>query len=119
MIDGVIIHTSRTNVNRVYAEILFCHLRQLCDACGKLLISRNNVGHLMVVELLIRNKIEVAGAGQAEDNGLLLPCFLALKRFIDGSADGVAGFRRRENALGAGKILRRLESDRRGTVGTE
>ena len=37
------------------------------------------------------------------------PCFLALERFVDGSADGVAGFRRGEDALGAGKILRRLE----------
>ena len=53
----------------------------------------------MVVELLIRNKIEVAGAGQAEDNGLLLPCFLALKRFVDGGADGVAALGGGQDAL--------------------
>ena len=99
MIDGVIIHTSRTNVNRVYAEILFCHLRQLCDACGKLLISRNNVGHLMVVELLIRNKIEVAGAGQAEKDGLFLAGLLALEGLVDGGADGVAALGGGQDAL--------------------
>ena len=99
MIDGVIIHTSRTNVNRVYAEILFCHLRQLCDACGKLLVGRDNIGHFMIVELLIRNEIEVASAGQSEDNGLLLPCFLALKRFVDGGADGMAALGGGQDAL--------------------
>ena len=99
MIDGVIIHTSHTNVNRVYAEISFRHLRQLCDACGKLLVGRDNIGHFMIVELLIRNEIEVAGAGQSEDNGLLLPCFLALKRFVDGGADGVAALGGRQDAF--------------------
>ena len=99
MIDGVIIHTSHTNVNRVYAEISFRYLRQLCDACGKLLVGRDNIGHFMIVELLIRNEIEVASAGQSEDNGLLLPCFLALKRFVDGGADGVAALGGGQDAL--------------------
>ena len=73
------------------------HLRQLCDACGQLFVGRDGIGHLVVVELLVGDEIEVAGAGEAEDDGLFLARFLALERLVDGGADGVAG-------LGAGRM---------------
>ena len=106
------------------------HLRQLCNARGQLLVGRDDVGHLVVVELLIGDKIEIARAGQTEDDGLFLARFLALERFVDRGADGVAGLRGGEDALGAGKILRCLEtrssarrcappSVRHGRAGTE
>ena len=52
------------------------HLRQLCDACGQLFVGRDGIGHLVVVELLVGDEIEIAGAGEAEDDGLFLARFL-------------------------------------------
>lgn len=49
--------------------------RELRDAVKALLqvcIGGDVVGHLAVVELLIGHHVKVAGAGQAEDDGLFL-----------------------------------------------
>ena len=53
----------------------------------------------MIVELLIRNEIEVAGAGQAKDDGLFLAGPLALEGLVDGGADGVAALWGGQDAL--------------------
>ena len=60
------------------------HLRQLCDACGQLFVGRDGIGHLVVVELLVGGHVEVARAGQAEDDGLFLAGLLALEGLVDG-----------------------------------
>ena len=61
------------------------------------------------MELLIGSHVEVAGAGQAENDGLGLAGLAALNGLVDGDADGVAGLRRGQDALDARKLLGRLE----------
>ena len=63
------------------------------------------VGHLAVVELLVGHHVEVAGAGEAEDDSFCLARLLALESFVDGDADGVATLRGGQDALDAGKLL--------------
>ena len=63
----------------------------------------------MVVELLVGDEIEIAGAGEAEDNGLLLPGLFALEGLVDGHPDGVAGLGGGEDALDPGELLGGLE----------
>ena len=75
------------------------HLRQLCDACGQLFVGRDGIGHLVVVELLVGDEIEIAGAGEAEDDGLFLAGLLALEGLVDGGADGVAALGGGQDAL--------------------
>ena len=75
------------------------HLRQLCEACGQLFVGRDGIGHLVVVELLVGDEIEIAGAGEAEDDSLFLARFLALERLVDGGADGVAALGGGQDAL--------------------
>ena len=75
------------------------HLRQLCDACGQLFVGRDGIGHLVVVELLVGDEIEIAGAGEAEDDSFRLARLLALESFVDGDADGVAALRGGQDAL--------------------
>ena len=75
------------------------HLRQLCDACGQLFVGRDGIGHLVVVELLVGDEIEIAGAGEAEDDGLFLAGLAALDGLVDGGADGVAALWGGQDAL--------------------
>ena len=75
------------------------HLRQLCDACGQLFVGRDGIGHLVVVELLVGDEIEIAGAGEAEDDGLFLAGLPALEGLVDGGADGVAALGGGQDAL--------------------
>ena len=51
------------------------------------------------MEFLIGHHVKVAGARQAEDDGLFLAGLLALERFVDGHPDGVAALRGGENTL--------------------
>ena len=74
-------------------------LREGREARGQLLVGRDDVGHLVVVELLVGDEIEIAGAGEAEDDGLFLARFLALERLVDGGADGVAALGGGQDAL--------------------
>ena len=46
------------------------HLGQLGEAGLQFCVSGDRVGRLDVVELLIGDHVEVAGAGQTEDDGL-------------------------------------------------
>ena len=62
-------------------------------------IGGDVVAHLAVVELFIGHHIEIAGAGETEDDGLFLAGLLALKGFVDGGADGVAAFGGGQDAL--------------------
>src|SRR6266852_2885669 len=71
-------------------------------------------GVLVVLELagevaLVGGEVEQAVTAQVEDDGLPLALLLALKRLVDGAADGVGRFRRRQYALGARELDRRLE----------
>ena len=84
-------------------------LRQAGPEGSQFIVRGNIVVHDAVVELFISDKIKVSGTGEAEEDRLLLAGFLAFQRFIDSGADCVAAFRRRQNALGAGKEFRRLE----------
>ena len=47
-------------------------------------VGGDAVGHLAVVELLVGHHVEVAGAGETEDNGLCLAGLLALEGLVDG-----------------------------------
>ena len=60
-------------------------------------IGGNVVAHLAIVELLIGH--QVAGTGQAKDDGLFLAGLLALEGLVDGGADGVAALGGRQDAL--------------------
>ncbi len=89
--------------------IAFSDLRQAGTEGGQLIVGGNVVVHLAVVELLIGHQVEVAGAGEAEEDGLLLAGFLALEGFVDGRADGVAAFRGGQDAFGAGEGFSRFK----------
>ena len=62
-------------------------------------VGGDAVGHLAVVELLVGHYVEVAGAGEAEDDRFCLARLLALESFVDGDADGVAALRGGQDAL--------------------
>ena len=85
------------------------HLRQRSKALGELCVGGDEIAHFAVVELLIGDHVEVAGAGQTEDDGLGLAGLAALNGLVDGDADGVAGLRRGQDALDARELLGRLE----------
>ena len=70
------------------------HFRECGDALRKLGVGGDVVGHQAVVELLVGGHVEIAGAGQAEDDVLGLAGLLALDSLVDGDADGVAGLGR-------------------------
>ena len=57
------------------------------------------VCHGAVVVLCVGHHVEVAGAGEAEDDGLFLAGLLALEGLVDGSADGVAALGGGQDAL--------------------
>ena len=80
---------------------LFGDLGGLGQTGGDLLIGGDVVAHEAVVELLVGVHIEVARAGEAEDDGLFLAGFLALQGLVDGHTDGVA-------ALGGGKKMKKV-----------
>ena len=75
------------------------HLGQLGEAGLQFCVSGDIVGHLAVVELLIGHHVEVAGAGQAKDDGLFLAGLPALEGLVDGGADGVAALGGGQDAL--------------------
>ena len=89
--------------------------RQLGQAFGDFRISGDIIGHRSVVEFFVSDHIEIARAGQAEEDGLLLAGFLAAERFVNGYADGVAAFGRGEYTLRIPSSVRRrlLPSARR------
>src|SRR5206468_4859099 len=60
-------------------------------------------------ERLVGAEVEVAVAGQVEQNRLALAALLAAQRFVDRDLDGVRRFRRGDDALGARELQRRLE----------
>ena len=55
-------------------------------------------------EAVVGGHVEVAVAGQAEEDGLGLAGRLAAERLVNRGADGVAGLRRRDDAFGAGEL---------------
>ena len=63
-------------------------------------------GQIIVVCL----HVEVAVAGQVEQDRARLALLLAFKRFIDGSAYGVIGFRRRHDTFASGEHDAGLEA---------
>ena len=69
-------------------------LREGREARGQLLVGGDGVGHGAVVEGFVGVEIEIASAGEAEEDRLFFACFLAFERFVDGGADGVAGLGR-------------------------
>ena len=56
----------------------------------QIFVRRNIIDHGSVVIGFIRFQIEVAGAGETEDDGLFLAGLLAFQGFVDGSTDRVA-----------------------------
>ena len=75
------------------------HFRECGDALRKLGVGGDVVRHLAVVELLVGHHVEVAGAGETEDDGLFLAGLLALEGLVDGGADGVAALGGGQDAL--------------------
>ena len=59
-------------------------VRDLGEALRELLVGGNVIAHLAVVELLIGEHVEVARAGQAEDDRFFFAFFLAAQRFANG-----------------------------------
>src|SRR5256886_13831265 len=69
---------------------------------------------LVVLELagqerLVGAEVEVAVAGEVEQDRPALAFFLAAERLIDRDSDRVSGLRRRDDALAARELHRRLE----------
>ncbi len=70
--------------------------------------------HQLAGEVLGRRRPCRSGRGpsQAEQDGLGLALGLAAQGLVDGGADGVGGFRRRDDAFGAGELHAGLEACR-------
>ena len=66
------------------ALVLTGHLGQRGEAGFQFRVGGDVVRHLAVVELFVGHHVEVAGARQAEDNGLCLAGLLALEGLVDG-----------------------------------
>ena len=79
--------------------VLTGHLGQRGEAGFQFRVGGDVVRHLAVVELLIGHHVEVAGAGETEDNGLCLAGLLALEGLVDGGADGAAALGGGQDAL--------------------
>ncbi len=75
------------------------------DALLNVLIGGDVVGHDAVVVLAVGDHVEVARAGEAEDDGLLLAGLPALDGLVDGHPDGVAGLGGGKDALHPGEHL--------------
>ena len=91
---------------------LYCVLflrRNGIEADLQLFIGGNVVAHGAIVIRLVCCHIKVAGTGQTEQDGLSFAGLLALERFVDCGADGVAGLRRRKNSLHLGELNCRIE----------
>ena len=91
---------------------LYCVLflrRNGIEADLQLFIGGNVVAHGAIVIRLVCCHIKVAGTGQTEQDGLSFAGLLALERFVDCGADGVAGLRRRKNGLHLGELNCRIE----------
>src|SRR4030095_3252466 len=73
------------------------------------------LGRVLVVlelagqERLVGAEVEVAVAGEVEENRLPLARLLAAQRLVDGHADGVRRLRRRDDGLGARELQGGLE----------
>src|SRR5438552_3952260 len=80
-------------------------LEGLRDLLGGVLVVLEPAGQIG----LVGAQVEEAVAAQVEDDGLLLALLLALERLVDGAADRVRRLRRRQDALGARELDRRLE----------
>ena len=65
------------------------HLREQGDALGDVFVGGDEVGHFAVVELPVGDHVEVAGAGEAEDDVFGFAGFFALEGLVDGGLDGV------------------------------
>lgn len=76
------------------------------EAPLQVLVGGDDVAHLAIVVLAVGHHVEVAGTGQADDDVLGLVVLLALHRLVNGHADGVAAFRRGQDALHTGKFFR-------------
>lgn len=55
-------------MTRAKASKYILHLRQLIGAAFDILVDGDVVGHLAVVELPVGDHVEVAGAGESEDD---------------------------------------------------
>ncbi len=60
------------------SDLVSGELRDSAEAFHQLLIGGDGVGHGAVVELLVGHHVKVAGAGQPEEDGLLLAGLFAL-----------------------------------------
>ena len=83
--------------------------RQQIRAALDILVAGDEVSHFAVVELAVCDHIEVACAGEAEDDVFGFACFFAFEGFVDGGLDGVGGFGGGEDAFDAGEHLRGFE----------
>ena len=81
------------------SELVAGELGNAVKALLQVGIGGDVVAHLAIVELLIGHHVKIAGAGEAEDNGLLLPGLFALEGLVDGGADGVAALWGGQDAL--------------------
>ena len=79
------------------------------DTPDDLLIGGDIVGHSARVEGLVGGHIEIAGAGEAEEDFFLFAGLAAADGLIHGGADGVAALGGGEVSLDPGKFLGGLE----------
>src|SRR3990172_1531499 len=59
--------------------------------------------------LVVGGEVEVAVAAEVEQDHPPLARLAGGQRLVDGGADGVGGLRRRQDALSAGELQRRVE----------
>ncbi len=85
------------------------HSGEAGEALFEFGVGRDVVAHFAVVELLVRDHVEIPGAGQAKHDGLRLAGLAALLRLVDGGTDRMAALRRGQDAFGAREHLRRGE----------
>ena len=81
-------------------------LQRFDDGFGRVLV----IFQLAAEKFVVGRHVEMAVAGQAEEDGFFLASGLAAQGFVDGCTDGVAGLGGGDDAFGTSKLHASLES---------
>src|SRR3990170_2779362 len=95
-----------------YADCAVCfsaYLRQPLHRLGHRRLGVAVVLELAAEVLVVGGHVEVAVAGEVEEDRFLLAALFARERLVDRHADGVVRLGRRQDALGARELHARLE----------
>ena len=83
--------------------LCFRDLRQGGETFLQLFISRDVIGHIAIIKLLIAFQIEIACSGQTKEDRLLLTGLFAFQSLVNGCFNRMCTFRCRKGSFTASK----------------